>query len=164
MISNVVNVFLNNQIVLAAGTFSPKDKPRKRWKLILSVIWYSVWSSERLNNLCNTSTLNIMTLSNGCRPFCVFSIIPCFAETCKNWGGFLEVPKIYIERGLQMISVGIDTSKGKSTVCVLKPGALRFLCFFSLFLSSICQNALLDFPLMTVFWQTAAADKISAAV
>ena len=40
----------------------------------------------------------------------------------RNKLGAEALHKIYIERGMQMISVGIDTSKGKSTVCVLKPG------------------------------------------
>ena len=38
----------NSQMVFASGTRSSKPNPKKRIKLIRSLIWYSVWSSLRL--------------------------------------------------------------------------------------------------------------------
>ena len=48
-----------------SGTLSQRFIPRNLIKLILSLIWYSVWSSDRLYSRCNTSILNIITTSYG---------------------------------------------------------------------------------------------------
>ena len=51
-VSVSARLFLNFQIVFASGTFSHRFIPRNLIKLILSLIWYSVWSSDRLYSRC----------------------------------------------------------------------------------------------------------------
>ena len=68
MIPAFFSVSRNSHIVFASGIvlFSPKS--RKRMKLFLSLIWYSVCSSHRLKSRASTKILNIITTLNRRRP------------------------------------------------------------------------------------------------
>lgn len=78
------------QIVLASGTASKRSMPRKRQKLKRSSIWYSVLSFEKLFIFWSTSTLNIITRSNGGRPPSDGSV------SRKVWSMILEILPVYV--------------------------------------------------------------------
>ena len=84
--------FLNFQIVFASGTLSHRFIPRNLIKLILSLIWYSVWSSDRLYSRCNTSILNIITTSyDGRHPFPVSSLRLPWFSTLRNFSHLITL-------------------------------------------------------------------------
>ena len=74
-----LSVSRKSQMVFASGTLSDTPKPRKRIKLNLSFIWYSVWSSDKLYNLCKMRILNIKIALYTGRPPAPLRSLDCMA-------------------------------------------------------------------------------------
>ena len=112
--------FLNFQIVFASGTLSHNSNPRKRIKLRLSLIWYSVWSSERLYSRCNTRILNIITTSyDGRPPLRVFSFrTTALFRMSRNISQFMTLFSISSGSPILLI-FSILVSSSKKLLCLI---------------------------------------------